>query len=820
MRIICLLLCLSISLQVFPVEAHAATDVIEKNLREGDTKEAAFNAATILGVTDQVERILKLRQEGTANSTESLQLKAYVLRKILQASLEVVAACNKLDAELTCTYDVVRNQQAKIGSVNALFNLANFCQFGTLYSLEGMSRLQDKFPQSAILTLINSGTGITLATLNVLFNKFTRAGEVSPPKFMAHVFDGGPVNKLKFPKYVESFLDSPTPGHLQQLTYRQEMLSLWKTRYGVDCRQDSKLCSLIDKRRQSIDELNKRILLLWSMHTYVQDFDKQLLALTTLTKLPESDHVDSLDPSLKNTIGLSAFDAASLLNIAPQVSALIRLNRNDSDSPRRRQLEIFVLERILEASLERRVATNRIDEEINYANDVALNSLLQRRAKLQQLTYEANFIQTGTFGSIAGLLYLKKRVAAGNEMFVITSGIGTLLSTLSLMENHGGWRRRDTQPNSLATYMQLEPKGQYPFPPTISRYLNTPDPLSKSNKSRRDMLYDIWKEYKVATMNMDKRRNQDKVAAMPNVRFDTIRTLTNRVNLLRSITVNIERLDTELIALMQTTEPSWLAQLTAPTQGTTTADLIGVGPLAETVIQLERTANTDNSNLVDKSLALTRTVMTASLESRATTSNIDLEIIKQSQYLESLNRTRNMTVSLINTLNFFQIDILGMIIDGPLGLSKKESYLRADDTITIVSGITAFSLGCLAFAARRGGFRMKKAEPNVLAAAFGLNSKANEQYEPLALRFLNTQAPESQTSLSRRQELIEYWKQSNLLSIDVSKTKAQQKLAVIGPHHRWDENMKLIRNRLTMLFDLKSTVTTLDVNLADILSKV
>ena len=108
----------------------------------------------------------------------------------------------------------------------------------------------------------------------------------------------------------------------------------------------------------------------------------------------------------------------------------------------------------------------------------------------------------------------------------------------------------------------------------------------------------------------------------------------------------------------------------------------------------------------------------------------------------------------------------------------------------------------------------------MLAACFGLNSPANDQYQPLALRFLNVAAPESSDKLTRREELIHYWKTSKLLSIDVTKQKSQQKLAVLGPHHRWDENIKLIRNRLTMLFDLKSTVNMLDVGLTDILQRV
>lgn len=823
MRILSILLCLSLLSQTFfPAVALSATSPVKKTIRQAETEAAGMHAAEILGISNEVKSILQYQQQGTATSPESLQLKVLVLRKILQGSLEVSSACNKLDAELTCTYDVVRNQQAKVETVNELFNLANFCQFGVLYSLEGKSRLDEKFPQSAILTCTSSGTGITLATMNILFNKFTKARDVSPPKFMAHVFEGCAICDIDFPEHIDRYMNSTPPGMTQ--TCKQEMVALWKNRYGVDYVKNPTAFSLIDKKRQSMNDLNKRILLLWSLHTYVQDFDTELLALLKLTKLPDSQYTDSLDPSLKATIGDTAYDAATLLNIAPQVAALIRLNNNKSDDPRRRLLEVFIQERILEASLERRVATDRIDEEINYANDVVLSQLLQQRGKWQQLTYEANFIQAGTFGSIAGLLYLKKYRIYGNEMFVISSGIGTFLTTLSLLETHGGWRKRDSGPNSLATFMNLEPKGQYAFPPVISRYLNSPDPKFTSNKSRRDNLYDIWKEYKVATMNMDKQRNREKVAGMPNVKFDTIRTVTNRVNLLRSVIVSIERLDCELIDLMKATEPAWLAQMTTPSKQTgvavATSDLIGVEPLVENVVRLEKNTSDSNSELVDHSLALSRTVMTAALESRATASNIDLEIIKQSQYLEGLNRSRHMTVSMLNNLNFFQINILGIIIDGPLGLKNKLSYQLADDRLTIVSGIMGFCLGCAAFLAQHGGFRLKKAEPNVLAACFGLNSPANDQYQPLALRFLNVAAPESSDKLTRREELIHYWKTSKLLSIDVTKPKSQNKLAVLGPHHRWDENIKLIRNRLTMLFDLKSTVNMLDVGLTDILQRV
>lgn len=818
MRIICVVLSLCIFVQsIFPTTVFAANQV-NKRPRLADTTQAGMHAAQILGIEGEVQNILQLKQQGKA-SPELLQLKASVLKKILLGSLEVTSACNKLDAELTYTYDVVRNQEAKIAKVNELFNLANFCQFGVLYSLEGKSRLEDKFPQSAILTCVSSGSGATLATLNVLFNKFDKANDVAPPKFMTHVFEGCSVADIDLPDIIDRFLDSPQPGQVQ--TCRQEMHELWKNRYGVHIKNEKTFGSLIDKRRQSIDELNQRILLLWSLHTYVQDFDSELLALLQLVKLPEPEYTDSPDPALQSKIGVTAYDAASLLNITPQVSALIRLNENNTNDSRRRILEMFVLEQILEAALERRVATDKVDEEINYANDVVLSYLLHRRARCAQLIYEANFIQAGTFGSIAGLLYLKKHVKAGDEMFVISSGIGTLLSTLSLLATHGGWRKRDSGPNSLATFMNLEPQGQFPFPPVVSRYLNTPDPLYSTHKTRRDELYDIWKQYKVSTMNMDKQKNRQKVAGMPNCKFDTIRIVTNRVHLLRSIVTRIEGLDCELVDLIQATTPSWLANRPKTTvHGTvvTTADLIGARALVEEKARLEKDNNTANMALVDNSLALTRIISGASLEARSTISHIDLEISKQSQHLERLSRARNMTVAMINNLNFFQINILGMIIDGPLGLSGGESYQKNDDRLTIVSGIMGFCLGCAAFLAQHGGFRLKKAEPNVLAACFNLDSPANDQYLPLLLRFLNVVGPDSPNNWTRRQELVEYWKRSKLLSVNVENPTTQQKLAVIGPkHHRWDENIKLIRNRLTMLFDLKTTVNLLDVGLTDIL---
>lgn len=801
---------------VLPISALAQTN----SQRIPDAKlYDALQAAEILGIKNEVTRLKDLHDQGVRAGEEELTLRALVLRKILLGFLEVRKACNKTEVELAYTYDMMQREQKKNQFINELLNLFNFAQLSVLYTLEPRSRIHKQFTQSGIMTTVSAGVGTGVSTLGVFYNKFHRTGDLAPPKFMAPFLTGGPVNGIGLSSIIDRYLDLSEPG--SQLSRRQEMYELWKKRYGIDIAKNPTIGAINDGKKKNPGILPTRLLLLWSVHTYVQDFDEDLLTLLHLVR--STDPTVPKSPTDLKTIGLSkgADEAAHLLRITPQIEELVRSKNDSPDSVRRLELETELLEGVLNGMLEIRIAADKVDEELNYAFDVVLNSLLSRRGKFLQLTYEANFIQNGIFGSTAGWCYLNKYTKAGNMMFLISSGIGTLLTAVSLAGMHGGWRKIDTGPNSLAAFLNM---GQeYKFSPMVSEFLNTAAPDSPNGKSRKDYLLDIWKKFRVSNMSLENQKNREKLAAMPNVKSDTIKIVTNRISLLQSLKAGLEEFDIELYQLVGETEA------TSPTASTRIADTSDEGltrPAAEIAKLLDVQGPLDNVRSGATGLAklrmqtmITRRIVQAQLDVRRTVDELDKEIAIEQQQLDKLNRQRDMAVAIANNCNFFQLNILAFLTDGILGLSDVKYHTLYANRLNEVSGMMVGGFALLSAISQFGGIRTTKTPQNMLGSAFGLNNRSEAtKLSPRLMTYFNSVAPESTTGMTRKSELVSYWKHARVLSTNIEKRSGLERIAANGSaHHFWSETIRLLTNRVFALYDLRAQIDTMDSGLADLL---
>lgn len=777
----------------------------------------AMQAAEVLGVSDQVRKLDELHKRGDKSSDDELTLRAQILRRILYGFLEVRKACNRTDVEIAYAFDVMEKDRRKVAFVNHLLTVLTFAQLSVLYTLEPRSRIHKQFVQSAIMTSVSAGVGTTLSIIGVLYNKFHRTGDLAPPKFMTYILKGGPVTGIGLSSVVDQYLDRNEMG--SSTSRRQDMYALWKKRYGVDATNLANLCAINDGKKHNPGVLSKRLLLLWSLHTYIQDFDDDLLCLLQLIRSTDKDRSASANLA---SLGLNAgaLEAAQLLKLEPEVEALVRLKEQNVFDQRRVLLETELLEGVLEGMLESRIASDRVDEEINYASDVVLGTLLARRGKGLQLNYEANFIQQGTFGATAGLLYLKKYTKAGNEMFVISGGVGLALTTLALIQMHGGWRKIDTPPNSLATILNLG--DQYKFSPMMTQFLNNRAPDSPTGKSRKDHLMEIWKQNKVSTMNIDDPKNRDKLAAMPTVKRDTIKIVSNRIALLRSLKARMESFDNALFDLVEATQPAVSTRIT-----TASADISkeGMGELAAETAQLINVmpqidslrSGASNQERLHLQTAITRRVLSTLLDLRKTIDNLDMEIARESQARERLVRNRDMAVSMTNNANFFQLGILSCIIDGPLGLSGSKLKDLYSNRLNIVSGMMVGGFALASVLEQPGGIRMQKTPPNMLGSFFNL-SPQNQGISPLISSYLNSSSPIAQTSMTRKEELFNYWKHAKIVSANVNKRSTQEVLAASGPsHHFWSETIRTLTDRIYVLYDMRAIIDTMDEGLADLM---
>jgi hypothetical protein len=409
---------------------------------------------------------------------------------------------------------------------------------------------------------------------------------------------------------------------------------------------------------------------------------------------------------------------------------------------------------------------------------------------------------------------LKGYSRTGSEIFLTLDGLGLGFTAASFMALNGGWRKNETGPNSLADFFDLKPPSQKGFSPLVMTYLNSPSHSRKDGKSRRQQLLEFWNK-NVATFDLENKRSLEKLGSMPSCKRDTIKLVLNRIALLSSLREQFNEFDRDLLELLRKVWPVTIAssspglnsRLNRPAN--CAATLLGVQGLLTTDMQLDQNAK----------LLITRQVLDGFLSMNADTDIVGHEIDHEYEVLDRMVRQRNRIIQLTNNANFLQLGILGLVSDS-LGLSNNSQNVLAGDHITIVSGYLINGLALATILEQRGGFRPSKAVPNALNTAFQKDSQY-VKLSPIMVRYLNTVAPISKTNLTRREELIKYWNESKVLSVNVKRDSVVQKLTAEGNAHRWwSESINLINNRITMLFDLRAVLRSSSIGFDELLKAV
>lgn len=778
----------------------------------------AAQAADILGIRLEAEQIISLRRSGAGLNTGRHQLNDYralVLRKIFEADLQTQSAESRIEFEIAYAYDAIARQQRRESNVNQIFNAVNFTQSGIFGILSGADDLQNKFVQESTESLVSGSVSTLLATTGILYGKVAKANHLTPPAYMSSYVKGKPVDGSDLPPLVMRYLDSPSPG--ESRTRREVLNATWKQRYKADMANKKTLLGIDDGKSRSQSYLNGRLNLLWSLYTTIEGFNSDLLSLLNQVRDPAT-----IDYSLSSTSsgssltpGGGADDAARLLHLEPVLAELKSLDSSGGDSERKRELQLTLLETLVSGGLDMAVAGDRCQKELNYQYDVVLAQLTDKQSSFMQKIYEANFIQGGAFGATASTLYLKKYTNTASEVLLVSGGIGLTLTGISFLGMHGFSRKNDTGPNSLADFFNLRPASEKGFSPLVMAYLNSPSPQKNNGKSRRQCLMESWTNNSVATINLKDQRTLEQLGSMPSCKRDTIKLVLNRISLLSSLRQEFNEFDVELLDLLR---KAWPVSITASSpdvdsrlspSANATAALLGVQGLLTAKEQSDENAK----------LLITRQVLEGFLAMITDADVVGNEIEVELKALDRMERQRDKVVQLTNSVNFLQGGIFGQVATS-LGLAGKPKDILATNYIVITSSAISTGLAALSMLEQHGGWRRGKAKPNALGAAFGKNSE-HVKLSPVTVQYLNTVAPDSQSNLSRRETLVKYWKESKVLSVNVKRDSAVQKLSAEGKeHHWWSETIKMVNNRLTMLFDLRAVLRSSNVGFYELLKSV
>lgn len=772
-RLIALLLgCLLVGQSVLPLAVIAASQPRELS--------GANEAADILGVRNNVNRILALQTAGGAPSEELLFNKAVVLRQLLLGYLEVRQTSDLLDEAIDDTYDAIDKQMRTVNRRVELANIVNFTTFGVLFNIAAADRLQKNFARSNVLTFISASLTAGIGAAAVGLSYTGASVDRCRPNPLAQIFELDKVS-VHLPELVGKYIDATPDGKTQ--SRKAAMLDLWKTQFGVSESRASHeiLAAESPKRhRASLRLLNRRLALLFSLNTLAEQFDTELLALLRAIESPSvTTNGSTLSP---NILGAPGTEAAKLLQVEECAASIIDMNsagaRNGADL-QTLALDLYMLEKILGAALEVRQAVDRIDQEKHYQLDVLLPQLVRARDRVNLLTNTATFTEIGVLKNVAGGSFERGNNQAGAEALMTMNALAVLLSTANLAYLKLNRHKQDSQVNVLANVLKLEKPSQYDFSSLISSYLEGVPPGSANGLSRKQLLVERWKQ---TGMLPSKQTTAEALASLPSMhgkKVETIELVDKRVRMLFDVRGTVETLDSGLLQLL-------------------TAMVL---PAPEPA-----------SNRVDKQLATIKRVMQNALEIRSACDQIDNQLSQEYTAKDALLAARSRGIQYNNIINFTQSGTLGVVSQG-LSLGTMQSQA---DTLDVVSGSTVLLLSSAALLQQRLGQRPSKPELNVLSQILVPGATIKERLPASVLQYLNS--PASPNASTRRELLIERWKKSGVIRTNLKTERNLVKLSACGQTSK-RESVQLINDRIVMLHDVNTTIESMDKQLVRILKE-
>ncbi len=246
------------------------------------------------------------------------------------------------------------------------------------------------------------------------------------------------------------------------------------------------------------------------------------------------------------------------------------------------------------------------------------------------------------------------------------------------------------------------------------------------------------------------------------------------------------------------------------------ANLLGIMDKVERLQQL-RQSRAAGGAMSDEELGLKVDVldkiMGGSLEVRMVAGRIDREVAWAFSGQGMLQARKQKRLNYLFTANFMQGGILGTL-SGPAFLHGKSAL---GTELLLYASTIGLLLSTLALAeSQKGEHKKMDGEVTVLAEVFKLNAPEPLHHSEIVMKYMASVPPGSKDNMSRVEKLMDSWKRGRYLrSTD---EKNLQKLAALQPPgKKYKESVRLLSNRVRMLFDTQYTVEQLDAQLLDLL---
>ncbi|MFA6208623.1 MAG: hypothetical protein WCT03_12550 [Candidatus Obscuribacterales bacterium] len=252
------------------------------------------------------------------------------------------------------------------------------------------------------------------------------------------------------------------------------------------------------------------------------------------------------------------------------------------------------------------------------------------------------------------------------------------------------------------------------------------------------------------------------------------------------------------------------------------AQLLGLMPYVQKLYELKATHNSEPGVMSDEQLALRvqllDKILEQSLEVRVVADRIDRELAWTYTGKGMLEGQRQKRLNYLFTANFMQGGILG-VLSGPQFLSH---HPNTGGELLLVASSVGLLLSSLSLVASRSGTKKMDGEQTVLADVYSLNQSGSNPLTPgehdpvVVMKFLNSVPPNSIERKTRKEALIEAWKKGKYLR-DHSETHLNKLAVVTPPGTKYREDIKLLGDRIRMLYDVQWTIEQLDSELLELM---
>jgi len=243
----------------------------------------------------------------------------------------------------------------------------------------------------------------------------------------------------------------------------------------------------------------------------------------------------------------------------------------------------------------------------------------------------------------------------------------------------------------------------------------------------------------------------------------------------------------------------------------------------EKLARLKATQSAQNDSSLLRALllkqSLTEIIVSESFEVRSCLSNLETEIAQADDLQAFLEERRDKAIRLNTIANFLSGGITGIVGGGlKLGGANEQSANGIDTG----EGITQTTLALWALKQQSGEKKVVAGTPNMLAKLFDKDSVHTERdYPPTVWHYLNRVPENSQTGLTRQQELLKRWYKLKVISNKKQNVSSKEVVGhITGTHPQTIVSIDLLDARSAMLHDVRALVSEMDHPLLELMQAV